>query len=185
MAWVRFLQFSAGESPDGVGRVLVHAVDVLRVDEGGQLVDVPPGAAGLVAVDGRSLEIQTLAGAEEVVTRRDDDRQAVGEVVDAGSDTTVCRIWLQRLGEDEVVADELAEHWEELVNLARVVLVRVDRPADKTDIGKKVAGVALDVSGRIGVEGPNLVTFPGTSSTSSTVPPRSGRRQQGVPGVDK
>jgi hypothetical protein len=33
--------------PDGSGRGVVDAVDVLAVDEGGQLVDVPTLAAGL------------------------------------------------------------------------------------------------------------------------------------------
>lgn len=94
MAWVRFLQFSADSSPDGVGSLLVHAVDVLRVDEGRQLVNVPPDAARLVAVDGGPLEVQTLAGGEEVVTIRDYDRQAVREVVDSGRDATVGRIRL-------------------------------------------------------------------------------------------
>ena len=89
MAWSCLFQFAPGEGPDGVGCVDVDSVDVLSVDEGGQLVDVPPDAARLVAVDSRPLEIQALAGAEEAVTGRDNDRQAVGEIVDTGRDAAV------------------------------------------------------------------------------------------------
>lgn len=62
------------------------------------------------------------------------------------------------------MANELAKHWEELVDLAGVVLIRVDRPADQPSIRQKVASVALDVTGSIGVEGTHFVSLPGTEA---------------------
>ena len=60
------------------------------------------------------------------------------------------------------MADELAEHWEELVDLAWVALIRVDGPTHQPGIGQLVAGVALDVAGRLSLKVANLATLPGS-----------------------
>jgi hypothetical protein len=67
----------------------------------------------LVTVNDGSLEVEALAGVEEAVACRHDDGEAVDEVGDAWWAAAV-RHGLLRRREDEVVADELAEHGEEL-----------------------------------------------------------------------
>ena len=84
------------------------------------------------------------------------------------------------------MAYKLAEHWEELVDLTGVALIRMDRPAHQPDVGQLVAGVALDAASRRGVEGADSAALPGTvrASTSASSSSSSGYRQQGGPRVD-
>lgn len=107
-------------------------------------LSVVPFSALLIAKDSCASELETLAGVEERVAFRNDDGEAVDDVVLGGVvQTTGWNDGLRRRVE-EVVTDELAEHGEELVAIAANVGVGVERSAHQSRVRKPVAGVALN-----------------------------------------